>query len=449
MSLFAGLNRGASARAVRLRGCLRGGRGAVLARVEARHGAAGLADPLARPTRIAPPDAPPDAPLAAVERPSGLVETLIAAGHPVAPIRPDAVKACRPRHRAAGGRSDPGDASMLADVLRTDILRTDGHRLGPLAPVSEDVKALRAMVRGRDELVAARVAVADQLRSLPESVRPGAAVLADLDSPVAPALARLPTPESARRLGPSRMRAFMAQHRCCGRRSAEERLARLRAAPQGAAGEAEADAKGEMPRALVRALGPLVGAIRDLSSRVEHATANLPDGRIVTSPDRVRGRLFPRAGRICAARMLARMLAGLGDVRARFQAGAQLAAEAGVRPPPSSLGPTALQRRPHASGKGRGVDFRWARNHRLRPAVTRFADSSRPAPPQAADVHRRARGRATAPDRPVAALRALIMRPRAHSRSPIRNSTALSRRMWGGPSPGFSVSGAGAKRIAA
>ena len=75
-----------------------------------------------------------------------------------------------------------------------------------------------------------------------------------------------------------------------GRRCAEELLARLHAAPKGLAGDAEADAKGEMARALVRALGPLVAAIRELSSRIEHAVEDLPDGRIVMS--------FPRAGRI-------------------------------------------------------------------------------------------------------------------------------------------------------
>ena len=181
----------------------------------------------------------------------------------------------------------------------------------------------------------------------------------------------------------------MAQHRYSGRRSAEELLERLRAAPQGLAGEAEADAKGEMVRALVRALIPLVEAIRDLSSRIEHAVEDLPDGRIVMSPDQVRGRLLPRAGRICAAQMLAE----LGDVRARFQTDAQLAAEAGACPSPLSLGPMALQWRPHASGKSRGVVFRWACNHRLRAAVTCFADNSRHASPWAADVYRRARGR--------------------------------------------------------
>ena len=44
----------------------------------------------------------------------------VEAGHPVVPIHPDVVKACRPRARAAGGKSDPGDLDMPADILRTD-----------------------------------------------------------------------------------------------------------------------------------------------------------------------------------------------------------------------------------------------------------------------------------------------------------------------------------------
>ena len=66
------------------------------------------------------------------------------------PIHPNLVKACRPRYRAAGAKSDPGDAFLLADILRTD-----GHRFRPLAALSDEVRALRALVRGRDDLVAA------------------------------------------------------------------------------------------------------------------------------------------------------------------------------------------------------------------------------------------------------------------------------------------------------
>lgn len=103
----------------------------------------------------------------------------------------------------------------------------------------------------------------------------------------------------------------MAQHRCRGRRSAGAALGRPRAAPRGLAGEAEADARGELARALARGLAGIVDAIPEPTSRI---------GRAVLS--------FPRAGRINAARTLAE----LGGARARFQTEGQLAAEAGVRP---------------------------------------------------------------------------------------------------------------------
>jgi transposase len=359
MSLFAGLDWGSTGHAV----CVLDEKGVVVARLEVRHDADGLADLLAGLKRLA---VPAELPVA-IERPSGLVvETLLAAGHPIVPIHPNVVKACRPRYRAAGGKSDPGDAYLLADILRTD-----GHRFAPLTPVSDAIKALRALVRGRDDLVAARVGFANQLRSLLEGFWAGAAaVFAEVDSKVALAfLARFPTPESARRLGAKRLAAFLAQHRYSGRRTPEELLARLQAAPKGLAGEAETDAKGEIVRALVRTLEALVATIRDLSSRIEHAVADLPDGRIVMS--------FPRAGRICAAQILAE----LGDVRQRFQTEDQLAAEAGVSPVT------------HASGKSRGVVFRWACNHRLRAAITCWADNPRHASPWAADLYGRARAR--------------------------------------------------------
>jgi hypothetical protein len=36
-----------------------------------------------------------------------------APGHPVVPLHPNIVKACRSRYRAAGGKTDPGDGCFL------------------------------------------------------------------------------------------------------------------------------------------------------------------------------------------------------------------------------------------------------------------------------------------------------------------------------------------------
>jgi transposase len=107
--------------------------------------------------------------------------------------------------------------------------------------------------------------------------------------------------------------------------------------------------------------------IAKLTSRIRHAVAALPDGQIIMS--------FPRAGRICAAHILAE----LGDVRDRYLTADQLAADAGLCPVT------------HQSAKSRGVTFRWACNRRLRQAITGLADNSRHSSSWAADIYRRAK----------------------------------------------------------
>lgn len=340
--------------------CVINEHGGVLLQLEIDHDAAGLAE-LCRRLRSAGVTA------VAIERPSGLiVDVLLEAGFSVVPIHPNVVKATRPRYRSHGGKSDASDAYLLADLLRTD-----GHRFKPLAPQSDDIRALRALVRGRDDLVATRVQLANQLRSLLQSFWPGAAeVFADVDSPIGLAfILRYPTPESASRLGPKRMAAFCAQHAYSGRRSAQELLDRLHQAPAVAVSELEMEAKGELASSLARILDRLVDQIRLLTSRIEHHVSSIDDGRILMS--------FPRAGRICAAQILAE----LGSVRERFDSDEHLAAEAGVAPVT------------YASGKSKAVTFRWACNHRLRSALTCMADNSRHANAWAASVYAKARAR--------------------------------------------------------
>ena len=355
-SVFAGLDWASRTHAV----CVIDERGAVCKQWDVVHDADGLRELLRqlralRVVRIA------------IERPSGLlVDALVEAGFEVVPIHPNAVKASRPRYRSHGGKSDASDAYLLADLLRTD-----GHLFKPLAAQSDEIRALRALVRGRDDLVATRVQLANQLRALLESYWAGAAeVFADVDSPIALAfIQRYPTPDAASRLGPKRMSAFCAQHAYCGRRSADELLQRLRQAPSITVGELEMDAKGELASSLARTLSTVVDQIRLLSSRIEHHIAASDDGRILMS--------FPRAGRICAAQILAE----LGSVRERFDSDEHLAAEAGVAPVT------------YASGKHKAVVFRWACNHRLRKALTTLADNSRHASSWAAAIYANARSR--------------------------------------------------------
>ena len=355
-TLFAGLDWASRVHAV----CIIDAHGNVRRQFEINHDATGLTELRRRLTCAG-------VTTVAIERPSGLiVDALLEGGFTVVPIHPNVVKATRPRYRSHGGKSDASDAYLLADLLRTD-----GHRFQPLTAQGDDIRALRALVRGRDDLVTTRVQLANQLRSLLQSFWPGAAeIFADVDSPIGLAfIQRYPTPESASRLGPKRLAAFCAQHAYSGRRSANELLSRLHQAPAVAVGELEMEAKGELARCLARTLNLLVDQIRLLTARIEHHVANNDDGQILMS--------FPRAGRICAAQILAE----LGSVRERFPSDEQLAAEAGVAPVT------------YASGKSKAVTFRWACNHRLRAALTCLADNSRHASAWAAHVYAQARAR--------------------------------------------------------
>jgi transposase len=359
MTYFVGLDWAAREHAV----CVVDERGVVVTRFTAAHGVAGLSELVARLTKLA----PSDELRIAIERPSGvLVDTLVEKGFAVVPIHPNAVKASRARYSAAMGKTDLGDAYLLADVLRTD-----GHRFRTLAPLSDETKALRGLTRLRDDLVTQRIALANQLRSLLDEFWPGAAaIFADVDSPIAlDFLDRYPTPQSASALGEKRMAAFMARHAYCGRRSAAELVERLRAAPRSVAGELEAEAKGECVRALVAVVRPLVARIAVLTAAVEHAVEAHADGKLVTP-------LF-RSGRVCAGQLLAE----LGDDRGRFVSADHLAAEGGMAPVTRE------------SGKHRGVTFRWACNKRLRNALATLADTTRHTSPWARAIYERARAR--------------------------------------------------------
>src|ERR1700729_1232189 len=97
----------------------------------------------------------------AIERPEGLlVDRLLESGVRVLALHPNQVKAARDRFRASGGKSDRFDRFVLCELARTDA---DRFRI--LEPDSDQTKAIRALTRAREDLVATRVSMANQLRS--------------------------------------------------------------------------------------------------------------------------------------------------------------------------------------------------------------------------------------------------------------------------------------------
>jgi len=307
--------------------------------------------------------------LVAIERPDGLlVGRLLAAGLRVMAVHPNQLAAARGRFRAAAGKSDRFDAMVLCEPARTDA-----HRFRVLAPLGDETAALRSLVRAREDLVEAKVALANQLRAQLDASWPGAAgVFASIDSPIALAfIGRYPGPADARGLGPGRLRSFLARHSYCGRRSPEELLARLRGAPVAALGEAEAEARRTAVAGLAGALGQIVAEIRRLEAEIGGAVRAHPDGEIFLSFFRDPKSVLTAAG----------LLAEIGDDRGRYRDADSLAADGGVAP-------VAVE-----SGKSRHAAFRWACDKRLRNHLGVLADSTRHRHPWAADVYARARAR--------------------------------------------------------
>lgn len=285
----------------------------------------------------------------AIERPDGpVVDALMEAGLEVVVVTSRSVKALRTRYGMAGNKDDRSDAYVLADCLRTD-----GHRWASLATDSPATLALRATVRARKDLVATRIATANQLRAHLQLVFPGAVGLfAEIDSPISLSfLERFPTAAKAGWLSERRMAAWLAAHAYCGRTSAAELVRRLREAPRGLHGGSAAS-QAAVTEALRQVLVAVVAQIAALDAGIREQLALHPDAVIFQS--------LPRAGTIRAATMLAE----IGDCRARFPSPETLAALAGVVPSTRS------------SGKHRAVTFRWACDKKLRDAIGDFAQDS-------------------------------------------------------------------------
>ena len=341
--------------------CVLDSTGKMVASFPVEHSAEGIAALITRLARLAAPETIP----VGIERPNGrLVDLLLEAGHPVVPVSPNAIKTWRDGEVLSGAKSDAGDAAVIAEYLR---LRA--HRLRVVPGYSAETKALRTVVRTRDDLVDMRVTAANQLAALLDTFWPGAkAVFADIASPIALAfLTRYPTAASARHLGEKRMAAFLVKHGYSGRRPAAELLTRLRRAPTGTVDDTLTEAVRDAVLAMVAVLSALVAATKDIDRSVTAHLGEHPDGPIFTS--------LPRSGQINAAQVLAEW----GDVREAYEHPDAVAALAGVTPVTKE------------SGKHRAVHFRWACNKRFRRAITIYADNSRHTSPWAAKIYNDAR----------------------------------------------------------
>ena len=344
--------------------------GQVLVRRRVPDGVQGLAQLHALIADHLPDDAEPEHVVVGIETDRGpWIQALLAAGYTVYAIDPAQVARYRERHGTSGAKSDPGDAHVLAELVRLD--RTH-HR--PVAGDSELAEAVKASARAHQSLIWARQKQVNTLRSLLREFY-GAALhafgtdLADRDALAVLSLA--PAPDRGRQLTVEHIVSALS---AAGRqRNLTHRAEQIHTAMRTdhlTARPLVAAAHGVTTEALVAVLIALNVQVARLQEQVERSFGQHPDADIVLSQ--------PGLGPILGARVLAEF----GDDPHRY-------IDAKARKNYAGTSPVTK-----ASGTRRVVLARHARNRRLADALYLQAFSALQASPGARsyyDAHR-ARG---------------------------------------------------------
>lgn len=149
------------------------------------------------------PDAEPDQVVVGIETDRGpWVQALLAGGYVVYAINPLQASRYRERHGSSGAKSDPGDAHVLAELVRLD---RDHHR--PITGDSSIAEHVKVVARAHQSMIWSRQRQTNTLRSMLREYYPGAlAAFDDLAGRDALAvLALAPTPAQGRQLRVARV----------------------------------------------------------------------------------------------------------------------------------------------------------------------------------------------------------------------------------------------------
>ncbi len=311
-----------------------------------------------------------------------LVGALVAAGYEVFAINPLSVDRYRDRHSTSGAKSDPGDAKVLADIVRTD-----SHNHRSIAGDSELADAIKLLARAHQSLVWDRQRHVNRLRNAlrefyPQALEAFGTELAHRDAVAVLSIA--PTPDLGRRL--SRSKIASALTRAGRKRNIETRAQKIQAAlcsEQLQAPQRVTRAYGSIVSSLVSLIAGLNAEIAGLERELEEAFEDHPDAKILHS--------LPGLGTVLGARVLAEF----GDDRTRY-------VDARARKNYAGTSPITK-----ASGRSRVVLARFARNEHLYNACHLWAFSSLTKSPGARAYYDLQRGRGKSNNQ---ALRALANR---------------------------------------
>ena len=281
-----------------------------------------------------------------LEKPEGrIVNFLLDHGVVVYPVNPKALDRARDRFRVSGSKSDPFDARVLADFLRTD----HGH-LRPLVPNSPQAQELKLLTTDHQRLVKQQTRLINQLKATLKEYYPLILeMFPDLATGVAlDFLGRFPSPGELAKLTAEDWQDFTREHRLRNGRAA--RLWEQAKVPQVAIPAHVVRAKARLVRVLAAELQTVREAVDEYRGEIVRFFASMPASQTARSlPAGKTGVTIPT------------IWAEIGDVPDRWESFRHLQAQGGTVP---------VTKR---SGKSKLVQFRFACNKRLRHALDRFA----------------------------------------------------------------------------
>lgn len=259
-------------------------------------------------------------------------------------IAPTVVNACRGRFGTSGAYTDPRDARLIADILRTDRERL--HRWQPNSVLTQQIKA---QVRLIDFLTKSNTQAVNRLRAVLMRYYPQATrIFSELDCLIGlEFIKRYPTPEAAARLTFSEFKEFAKQHHYPHPKRLSACYGRLISPLPATVQTCQAQAV-TLCTLLVEIVRSKNAALRTLTRLFKQH----PDYAIFSS--------LPGAGEYLAPALLAK----LGDDRLRFPTPQSLQAVAGACPVTQ------------ASGKRKMVLFRQHCDKEFRAIVTTWAMES-------------------------------------------------------------------------
>lgn len=254
----------------------------------------------------------------AVETNQGLaVEQLLDAGCAVYPVNPKSASHYRERKAPAGAKDDQRDAWSLADALRVD-----GHGWRRLVPDDPLVAELRLLTRDEVALISQRTALINELRCALTAYYPAA--LAAFDTWTCQGcwtfVETFPTPADLAKAGRKKWEKFLRAHQLWKEATAEKRLAIFASAAELSGAPATVAAKSFLAVSLVRVLHVLQAQLDAYRERIQQRFTQHPDSGLFGS--------LPGTG----VKLAPRLLAELGDNRARFATAEGLQAYAGTAP---------------------------------------------------------------------------------------------------------------------